>query len=584
MQRLLSLLLLASTAYAADVIYINGAVITVDPAKPYAEAFAVTNGRFSAVGSTAEIRRLATPATKIVDLKGMTVTPGFNDVHLHPTGVYDESSPYYVPWLGPEKVHNMDELIAALKAKAARTPPGQLVSGTRYQDTKLGRHPTRHDLDKASMEHPISISHSSGHIIVVNSYILQASGITKDTKDPPGGSFDRDPDGTPNGVIRESARSLLRRGIGGNGEARVPFADEVQGYLRCFRYYAERGMTSAGIAGGSPQSFRLYEAVRDSGGPVRMGFMFSEGSFQSLQAIGLKSGFGDDRLRVTSMKVFHGNSLSGRTCWLSEPYSDQPGYFGIPPARQQDALDKAFQAMHDAGFQIATHSNGDREIDMVLSAIERAQAKNPRPDARHRIEHASVMNQALLDRAKKAGVILVFHSYMWEHGDKLASYGEKRLTMIHPYRTAIDMGIHVAGHSDSSVSAADPLLRIQDMVTRKGENGIGYGVNQRIGVEEAIKVWTLDGAYATFEERDKGSITPGKLADFAVLRKDPRKVSPDTIKDIVVDATYVAGQNVWQQPKSALAVIHHMVPGIDFGDGDEDDNIHHDNDQENNDR
>ena len=199
-----------------------------------------------------------------------------------------------------------------------------------------------------------------------------------------------------------------------------------------------------------------------------------------MQALGLKSGFGDDLLRATSMKVFHGNSMSRRTCWLSEAYSDLPGYYGIPPARSQEDLDKAFQAMHDAGFQIAMHSNGDREIDMVLTAIERAQAKNPRPDARHRIEHASVMNQSLLDRAKKAGVILVFHSYMWEHGDKLASYGEKRLAMIHPYRTAIDMGIHVAGHSDSTVSAADPLLRIQDMVTRKGENGVGYGVNQRV--------------------------------------------------------------------------------------------------------
>jgi predicted amidohydrolase YtcJ len=576
MHRIVSFLLLASAAWCADAIYVNGSVITVDPSKPYAEAFAVTNGRFSAVGSNAEIRKLATPATKIVDLKGMTVTPGFNDVHLHPTGVYDESSPYYTPWLGPEKVHNMDELIAALKAKADKTPKGQMVGGTRYQDTKLGRHPTRYDLDKASTEHPISISHSSGHITVVNSYILNASGITKDTKDPPGGSFDRDPDGTPNGVIRESARRLLRHVNDTGGEPRVPWDAQLEGHLRCFRIYAERGITSAGIAGGSPQTFRLYEAVRDAGNPVRVGFMFSESSYKSLEAVGLKSGFGDDRLRATSIKAFHGNSMSGRTCWLSEPYSDQPGYFGIPPARSQADLDKAFEAMHKAGFQIATHSNGDREIDMVLTAIERAQAANPRPDARHRIEHASVMNQSLLERAKKAGVILVFHSYMWEHGDKLASYGEKRLAMIHPYRTAIDMGIHVAGHSDSTVSAADPLLRIQDMVTRKGENGVGYGVNQRVGVEEAIKVWTLDGAYATFEERDKGSIAPGKLADFAVLRKDPRKVPPDNIKDIIVDATYVGGKNVWQAPPNALAVIHHLVPGIDFGDGDEDENIQHD--------
>jgi predicted amidohydrolase YtcJ len=169
----------------------------------------VINGRFSAVGRTAEIRRLATSASTLVDLKGMTVTPGFNDVHLHPAGVYEEDSPYYAPWLGPEKVHSMDELIAALKAKAAKTAPGQMVNGTRYQDTKLGRHPNRHDLDNASTEHPIRISHASGHVIVVNTYVLRASGITKDTPDPPGGSFDRDPDGMPNGVIRESARRLL---------------------------------------------------------------------------------------------------------------------------------------------------------------------------------------------------------------------------------------------------------------------------------------------------------------------------------------------------------------------------------------
>jgi predicted amidohydrolase YtcJ len=572
---IVALFLAAGAACAADAIYVNATVITVDKARPYAEAFAVTNGRFTAVGSNAEIRRLAAPGTKVVDLKGMTVTPGFNDVHLHPVGVYDESSPYNTPWLGPEKVHNMAELIAALKAKADRTPAGELVSGSRYQDTKLGRHPSRHDLDKASTTQPIMISHSSGHIVVVNSYVLEKSGITKETKDPPGGSFDRDPDGMPNGVTREAARRLLTHMNSGGGETRVPFADQVQGYLRCFRQYAERGITSAGIAGGSPQSFRLYQAVRDAGNPVRTGFMFSESSFPSVEALGLHSGFGDERLRLTSIKVFHGNSMSGRTCWLSEPYSDQPGYYGIPPARSQEDLDKAFQAMHDAGFQIATHSNGDREIDMVLTAIERAQAKNPRPDARHRIEHASVMNQSLLDRAKKAGVILVFHSYMWEHGDKLASYGEKRLAMIHPYRSAIDMGIHVAGHSDSTVSAADPLLRIQDMVTRKGENGVGYGINQRVSVEEAIKVWTLDGAYATFEENSKGSIAPGKLADFAVLRRDPRKVDPDTIKDIVVDSTYVGGECVWQAAANATA--HRMLlPDTFYGDGDEWENLSHD--------
>jgi hypothetical protein len=564
------LLLAATTALAADLIVVNANVITVDPAKPHAEAFAVENGRFTAIGTNAEIRALAGPAARVIDLAGKTVTPGFNDVHLHPNAVFPDDSPYSTPWLGPDKIKSMDQLIAALKKKAARTPKGLLVSGSRYDDVALGRHPNRHDLDKASTDHPISISHASGHIIAVNSYILQASGITKDTKDPPGGSFDRDPDGTPNGVIRESARRLLKH----QSAVKIAPAEEIAGLVRCYQEYASRGITSAGVAGGSPESFRRMEAARDAGNPVRLGFMFYEAHFPALQALGLISGFGDDRLRLTSIKVFHGNSLSGRTCWLSEPYSDRPGYFGIPPSRSQEDLDQAFQEMHDAGWQIATHSNGDREIDMVLTAIERAQAKNPQPDPRHRIEHASVMTQALLDRAKKDGVILVFHSYMWEHGEKLESFGEKRLRMIHAYRTAIDMGIHVAGHSDSTVSAADPLLRIQDMVTRRGSNGKEYGANQRVSADEAIKVWTLDGAYATFEEKIKGSITPGKLADFVVLGADPRKVAPLAIKDIVVDSTYVGGKQVFSAAGSPR-IARHPSPfppyGI-FGDGDEEDN------------
>ena len=562
----------------ADLIVINANVLTVDKTKPYAEAFAVENGRFQAVGTNAEIRRLASATTKIVDLKGRTITPGFNDVHLHPSAEFPDDSPYSTPWLGPDKVKSMQDLIAILKKKADATPKGKLVHGDRYDDVKLGRHPNRHDLDQVSTEHPISISHASGHVIAVNSYVLNLSGITKETKDPPGGSFDRDPDGTPNGVIREGARRLLTNGE--DSRVPVPQEQEIQGMLRCFRNYAERGITSVGIAGGSSGSFRNYQDMRAAGNPVRVAFMFSDGSFKQVQALGLRSGFGDDRLRLSAIKVFHGNSLSGRTCWLSEPYSDRPDYFGIPPARPQDQLDKLFQDMHDAGWQIATHSNGDREIDMVLTAIERAQAKNPRPDARHRIEHASVMTQPLLDRAKKDGVILVFHSYMWEHGDKLASYGEKRLAMIHAYRTALDMGIHVAGHSDATVSAADPLLRIQDMVTRKGSNGIAYGANQRVSVEEAIRVWTLDGAYTTFEEKTKGSITPGKLADFVVLRTDPRSVAPDTIKDIVIEATYIGGEAVFKLAPGATARVRRPPPLGFFGDGDEEDNLAHGRDNE----
>jgi hypothetical protein len=569
MNRALFGLLSIANCFAADLIVVNANVITVDKSHPYAQAFAIENGKFQAVGTNEEMHRLAIPSTKIIDMKGKTITPGFNDVHLHPGPEFPDESPYSTPWLGPDKVKNISQLIAVLKKKADVTPKGKLVHGDRYDDVKLGRHPNRHDLDQVSTDHPISISHASGHVIVVNTYVLKLSGISKETKDPPGGSFDRDQDGMPNGVIREAARTLLTNGD--DSRVRIPPDQEIEGLLRCFHNYAERGITSVGIAGGSPASLKNYEAIRDAGNPVRISFMYSEGNFKDAKA------FGDNRLRSGTNKVFHGNSMSGRTCWLSEPYSDRPDYFGIPPARPQDQLDKMFQTMHDAGWQIATHSNGDREIDMVLTAIERAQAKNPRPDPRHRIEHASVMTQALLDRAKKDGVILVFHSYMWEHGDKLASYGEKRLALIHPYRTSLDMGIHVAGHSDSTVSAADPLLRIQDMVTRKGSNGIAYGPNQRVSVEEALAVWTLSGAYTTFEETTKGSIAPGKLADFVVLRADPRQVAPDAIKDIVIDSTYISGKAVFT---FTTAKVRRPPPLGFFGDGDEEDNIAHDRNHE----
>jgi predicted amidohydrolase YtcJ len=401
----------------------------------------------------------------------------------------------------------------------------------------------------------------------VNSFVLNEAGITKDTADPPGGVLDRDPEGTPNGVIRESARGLLSRGPGVGSDERIamPHEQEIQGYLNCFRQYSARGITSVGIAGGSPSSFHLMQELRDLGNPVRVGFMFSAGSFAELQAAGIQRGFGDDQLRITALKTFQGNSLSGRTAWLSQPYSDRPGYFGIPPARSQAQLDADYEKWWNAGWQVATHSNGDREIDMVLTAIERAEAKNPRPDARWRIEHASVMNQAMLDRAKKDGVILVFHSYMWEYGEILASYGPERLSMMHAYRTAINMGIPVAGHSDSPISAAYPLLRIQDMVTRKSSLGVMRGENQRISVDEAIRVWTLDGAFATFEENIKGSISPGKLADFVVLQKDPRKVPADTIKDVVVEATYLGGEKVYAAPAQAVAFV--PQPPLNYGDG-----------------
>ncbi|MBV8459355.1 MAG: amidohydrolase [Candidatus Eremiobacteraeota bacterium] len=548
-----------TSADPPDIVVLNANVVTVDATRFSAQAFAIRDGRFVAVGLNSEIAALRGNSTQVVDVGGKTVVPGFNDVHLHPRTIFERDSLYYTPWLGPDVAPTMEQLVEILRLKAAVTPPGKLVSGYGYDDVVLKRHPTRHDLDQASTVHPISITHTSGHITVVNTYVLQASGLGPQTPDPPGGAFDRDPDGTPNGVVRESARAAIASAVGPAHQVQIPPAERIKGLRNCFRAYAAKGLTSVGIAGGSPEFLVEIKAVRDAGIPVRIGFMCQQSSFEQFMQTGARQGLGDTQLRLTAMKTFQGNSLSGRTCWLRDAYSDRPGYFGIPPARSQADLDRDFRTMHDAGWQIATHSNGDREIDMVLTAIERAQAANPRPDARHRVEHASVMNPELLSRAQAASVILVFHSYMWEHGEALASYGTERLQYMHAYRTAIDSGIHVAGHSDSPISAADPMLRIGDMVTRKSSRGIVYGAGQRVSIQEAVKAWTLDGAFATFEENTKGSITTGKLADFVVLGADPRSVAPDDIKHVAILQTYVGGKCVYDATQSKIALDPPLV-------------------------
>jgi len=280
-----------------------------------------------------------------------------------------------------------------------------------------------------------------------------------------------------------------------------------------------------------------------------------------LRAAGVGTGFGDSWVKLGPIKGHHGNSLSGRTAWLFEPYdmvnpaTGERDYYGIPPASRvavtptaqtQSDLDALIFSIHEAGFQMGVHSNGDREITMLLEAFEKALARLPRPDHRHRIEHASVVNPAILQKAKELELVLAFHSYVYEHGDKMEEFGADRWGMMHANRSALDMGIPVAGNSDYGVSAAIPLLRIQSMVTRTSAEGKEYGPEQRVSPEQAIRIWTMGSAFSVFEEDIKGSIEVGKLADFVILSTDPTAAPVDEIKDIVVNTTVVGGKVVYE--------------------------------------
>ena len=538
----------------ADLVVVAANIITVDGANPRAQALAVKNGKFVAVGGEAEVRALIGPDTRVIDAVGRTITPGFIDAHMHPSPTYPVTSPLGRVDLSPASVGSIDDLITALQEKARITPAGQWVIGSRYQDTKLGRHPTRHDLDRASTQHPIRIGHSSGHVSAVNSYALEMAGITRQTPDPAGGGFERDATRGPNdptGVVWENAIQLVNRA--GPPLPEPTREEELEGLGLTCESFLSKGITSIVDAGGSSTSFKRYQDAVARGPSVRVTIMFRVRYLADLKKLNLRTGFGDDHLRLGAIKMNHGNSLSGRTCWLYEPYdiinpkTGKKDYYGIPPARSQEQLDELVFEIHEAGFQMAVHSNGDREIDMVLDAIEKALARLPKPDHRHRIEHASVVNPRILERAKKLGVVLALHSYVWEHGDKMEAYGVARWGMMHANRSALDLGIPVAGNSDYGVSAADPLLRIQSMVTRTSAEGKVYGAEQRLSVEEAIAVWTMGSAYSTFDEDVKGSIEVGKLADFVILSDDPAAVPADRIKDIAVEMTFIDGLLVYER-------------------------------------
>lgn len=522
---------------AADLVVINANILTVDEAIPTAEAMAVRDERIVAVGTAAELRRWVGDETQVLDVGGRTIVPGFHDAHMHPSPKYDPLSPLGKIDCSPAATPTMEALLAALATKAAVTPPGQWVRGGSYQDTKLGRHPTRHDLDLVSTEHPVYISHSSAHVAAVNSLALKLARVTADTQDPPGGSFDRDADGVPNGVLRESAKSVVTRAGPDNPLATTE--QWVQGIQARFDDYLSKGITSVQHAGTSTSTVEKYLLAQAQQKKLRIYIMHK--SVTDLTELTERVNADDSWLRVGAIKLFHGNSLSGQTCWLSEPYVGRPNYFGIPPARSQSRLNDRISRIHEAGFQACVHANGDREIEMVLNACEQALTKAPRKDHRHRIEHASVCPDHLLPRIKALGVVLAPHSYVWDHGDKMEVYGEQRWDYMHPNKSATEAGIWVAGNSDSPVSGADPMLRIQSMVTRKSAEGKVYGARQRVTVEEAIRIWTLGSAYACFAEADLGTLAVGKLADFVILSDDPRKVDPEQLRFVKVDATYVGG-------------------------------------------
>ena len=538
-------------AQQADLILNNGNIITIKQKGDRAQAIAIKDHTILAVGSNEEIRKFLGSNTRVIDLAGRTVIPGFNDVHQHPAPIYPFEAVYST--LELDTVSSMKNLIALLKRKAAIMPKGMLIRGVGYNETKLGGQPIRDSLDKASTDHPILITHVSGHLSAANSYLMRLNGIDQTTKDPAGGAFERY-HGTniPDGICKESAAGFLHRSKNIVHPPAPTHEQEMEGYRLYFNKVLASGITSIGDAWTTPEKVKVYQELVKEEFPVRFNLIIGVDYLDQVLT-GKIPQMQTDYLRISTIKVFHGNSLSGKTCWLYQPYdminpvTGKKDYYGIPPARSQAGLDSLFYKIHHAGWQIACHSNGDREIEMVIKAIEYSEKADPRPDPRHRIEHCSITNQQLLNDIKKDGIIPVFHCYMYELGEKMLVYGPERISMLHPTKTAEDMGIVYALHSDAPISPYQAMPRLGSAVTRKTKEGIVIGANQCIDAETGIKAYTYGGAYTSYEENKKGTLQPGRFADLVVLDADPTAVDPDNIRNIKVQMTIVGGKVAFQQ-------------------------------------
>jgi predicted amidohydrolase YtcJ len=518
---------------------INGVAHTVDDRRPKAEAFAVRHGRFAAVGSSDEIRHLVTRGTEVIDAAGATVVPGFIDAHCHPadTGIAELLE---VDCNRP----SIAQIKAAIRERAARTAAGEWVIGFKYDDTKLtdGRPLTRGDLDEASPERPVRVTHRGGHTAVVNSLALKLAGVDRTTPDPTGGKFGRDDAGELTGFVAEKASDVIATVV-----RRLPATPRQRqaGVKRMSELMTAAGLTTVHDVLASKDDFIGYQDALAAGDMLfRVHVLARPEFFRSLVAAGIRPGFGNERLRLGGIKLFCDGSASERTMRMSQPYVGRPNDYGIL-VTTQDQLNEAVREAHELGFQVGVHANGDVAIDMVLQAYELAMRLHPRTDPRHRIEHCTLVNPDLLRRIAALGVIPTpFYTYVYYHGDKWEQYGEERVRWMFAHRSFLDYGIKVAGASDYVPGPFEPLMAIQSMVTRKDYRGRVWGENQRITVAEALRICTLHGAHASHEERVKGSITVGKLADFVILADDPHKVDPDRIKDTRVLRTVVGGQTV----------------------------------------
>jgi predicted amidohydrolase YtcJ len=528
------------TTSSPELILHNANIFTSNPLSPKSEAIAISNGKIMAVGTNRDILNLASSKTQKINIGGKTITPGFIDAHSHPA------------YSGNAHLRNVDcdlrsikKIQDAIKTASLNKPTGEWILGFKYDDTKTteGKYITRYDLDIITVDHPIIITHRGGHTAYVNSMALKMAGIDRNTQDPQGGQITRDENGEPTGLLKETACDLVNNLI----TDKLSTKDRQEGVKIITEMMSKSGVTSVTDAYGEQTDLKAYRDAFSAGElKSRIYCMMAYYQIDDMISQGIKTGDGDNWIRMGGMKLTCDGSISERTARLSQPYVGRPDDFGIIVMDEEELYDYAIKA-HKANWQIGIHANGDVGIDKSLNVFERIQKEHPRKDPRFRLEHCTVINADIIQRIKKLNAIpCPFSTYVYFHGEKMVNYGHERLENMFAVRSFLDAGINVTQTSDYPPGPFEPMMAIQSSVTRKDMNGTTWGASQKISVEEAIKVGTINGAYASYEEDIKGSLETGKLADLVILEKDPTQVDPTSIIDIKIERTMVDGKWVYE--------------------------------------
>ena len=522
-----------------ETVLYNGNIWTVDETQPRAQAVAISGGRFVAVGSNDEVLRLATARTRKIDLAFKSVLPGFNDAHAHPV----QSGVEHLRKVACDK-DSIEKIQAALHERASQTPPGQWVLGFLYDDGKTPRPLNRHDLDAAVPDRPVLVQHRGGHTAFVNSLALQLAQVTEQTPDPPSGRLEHDAAGHLTGFVGDAAVRLFFKLIPGT----YTREDFRQGAALISKLFLSKGVTSACDADATPEAVQGYQDARDAGElGMRVYCHISAGSLDHFMAAGIHTGFGDEWVRIGGVKQYADGSISERTAWLSQPYIGiANNYVGLQLA-SRDELYETGRKAHAAGWQLATHANGDLAIDRILGVYEQIQKELPRKDPRFRIEHCTLLTDSLIRRMRALQVIPApFSCYVYFHGDVMHFYGKERTQHMFPMRSFLDAGLRPTDSSDYTASPSHPMMWLQSQLTRTDMQGNVWGANQRITLPEAIRCGTVNGAYAAFEEDRKGAMQPGYFADLVVLSQDPFKADPSELLKIQVERSMVEGSWKYQ--------------------------------------